>query len=360
MNVVKSQAVNLPVESSQKPAILPIKLIEKTALITTKIKRKVAWRFAQFASMPSQIAGNFSRLYFVEKKLLQPRYQKALREYQSKLPVLDPLDAKIVNALERTGIYVTSLESLGIPHTPEFLEAASHILLTLKETSNLPVNQNKYQIEAPSDKLMEHLELYHWGLNDRLLKIVERYLGLPVAYDGLTFILSVADGREIGQRAWHKDREDRRMIKVCVYLNDVDEEGGPFECLKPEINSLLCNSVPEKDRYKSVFTEEVNALLNAGVADGVQTCTGPKGTVIFVDTARNYHRGKPPTKSNRYAIFFSYFSRTPWHPFFCQRSPFSKKDVDSLTKGLSCDQQACVRWHDTLPKIVKLIPKNRL
>lgn len=345
---------------TERTALVPASLMETAALVPTKLKNNAAWRLAQLASIPSQLARAFSSLPFVENNILYPRYQKALREYQSKLPALDAIETKIVDELERSGICVTSLESLGIPNTPEFLAAAKNISLALNQASTLPANKSKYQIRATSAQLMQYEELFHWGLSDRLLKIVESYLGLPVAYDGLDFVLSIADGKEIGQRAWHRDREDRRMIKVCVYLNHVDRDGGPFECLKPETNSFVCNSVAEQDRYKSIFHEDLKQLLGTRASDGIQTCTGTAGTVIFIDTAVNYHRGKPPTKLNRSAIFFSYFSRAPWHPFFCQRSTLSKKDLDSLTKGLSRAQQACVRWQDTLPGIAKLIPKNRI
>lgn len=331
---------------------------EKAASISTKVNRWSAWRLAQLASLPSQVAWFLSKPSFVEKNILYPRYEKALSEHQSKLPALDSMDSKIVDELQRNGICVTSLESLGIPNTREFFEAAKKLSQELKEISLLPDNSRKYEIHASSAQLVKYSKLFQWGLNDRLLKIVERYLGLPVAYDGLLSVLSIADGREIGARAWHRDREDRRMVKVCVYLNDVNDDGGPFQFLKPEFNSALCDSV--KDRYKSVFHEELKKFSPTAASEGVMTCTGSAGTVIFVDTAQYYHRGKPPIASNRSAIFFSYFSRTPWHSFFCQRSPFLKKDLDYLTKGISSHQQACVHWKDKLPWMVKWIPKSRI
>lgn len=330
----------------------------ETTSVPAKLRNWIAWRCRQVASLPSQIASGFSDLPFVEENILYPRYKDFIGEHESKLPALDSMDSRIVDELERTGICVTSLKSLNIPNTPEFLEAAKKISQDLAKNSSQTANKGKYEIHATSAQLMRHVELFHWGLEDRLLKIIERYLGLPVAYDGLLFFLSIADGREEGARAWHKDREDRRMVKVCVYLNDVNDRGGPFQNLQPEINSLQCNSV--KDRYKAILHEDIEKIDPAAAADGVISCTGPAGTVIFVDTARNYHRGKPPTESSRSAIFFSYFSRKPWHPFFCQRSPFSSKDLECLTQGISSDQKACVHWKDNLPKTVKWIPKNRI
>lgn len=332
-------------------------LMDRLASLPTKLRKWFAWRLKQVASLPSQIVWGFLKIPFIEKNLLYPRYQKYLREHQGQLPALNLIDSEIVDELQQKGICVTSLESLGIPSTSEFVEAAKKLSQELAEIFLLPANTGKYEILATSAQLIKYKELSQWGLNDRLLKIVERYLGLPVAYDGLLSVLSVADGREIGQRAWHKDREDRHMVKVCVYLNDVGDDGGPFQCLKPKINSLVCNSV--KNMYRCVFNEEIKTF-SPNPSDDVTTCTGAAGTVIFVDTALYYHRGKPPTQFNRSAIFFSYFSRRPWHPFFCQRSPLSPKDLDRFTQGMSSHQHDCVFWKDALPKIVQLIPHSRI
>jgi hypothetical protein len=333
-------------------------LLEKVASIPTKLRKRVARMFAHIVSLPAQISWGLSKPRFIEKNIFYSRYQKALKEHESNLPTLDLMEANIVEELDRKGICVTSLESLGIPNTAEFFQAAKKVSQELREMASLPAYKGNYEVHATTAQLMKRKEVFYWGLNDRVLKIVESYLRLPVAYDGVYCVLSVADGREIGPRAWHRDREDRRMVKVCVYLNNVNENGGPFQCLQPEINSLVCNSI--KHRYKSVFHNEMEEFFSASTSDKLVSCTGSAGTVIFVDTAHYYHRGLPPTKSNRCALFFSYFSRRPWHPFFCQRSPYSDKEINCLAKGLSPHQQACVHWKNDLPKAVKWIPKSRI
>lgn len=348
------QAVSLDEDAS---CLKNQKWRELLTLLSRKAIRWMTWRLKQVISLPSQVAWWVSNIPFFEENILYPQYQKALQEHESKLPILDSMDSKIVDELESKGFCVTSLEALGIPNTPEFFKSAKKLAQELREISLLPENEDKYEILATSEQLMKYKELFHWGLNDRLLNIVERYIGLPVAYDGLLFVKSIADGREIGARAWHRDRECRRMIKVCVYLNDVTEEGGPFQCLQPEFNSLLCSTV--KQRYQSVFNEELKSL-HPDPATGITTCTGKSGTVVFVDTAKYYHRGQPPTRFNRNAIFFSYFSRRPWHPFFCQRSPFSKEQLHYLTADASTHQHDSTHWKDALPWFIRLIPRSRI
>lgn len=333
------------------------KLLKRITTLYLKATRWITWRYNQFTSLPSQLAWSASKIPFIEENFLYPRYQKALQEHESKLPILDSMDSQIVEELERNGICITSLEALGIPDTPKLLADAKNLVQELRAISLLPESGGKYEILTTPEQLLEHKEVFKWGYNERLLNIAEKYLGLSVAYDGLLFVKSIADGREIGPRAWHRDRECRKMIKVGIYLNDVVEEGGPFQCLQPELNSLLCNSV--KHRYKSVFNKELQALY-PDQSQQITTCTGKAGTVFFVDTAKYYHRGQPPTKFNRNAIFFSYFSRRPWHPFFCQRSPFSKEQLHHLTATASTHQRNCINWKEALPWFVKFIPRSRI
>ena len=107
------------------------------------------------------------------------------------------------------------------------------------------------------------------------------------------------------------------MIKVGVYLNDVDILGGPFECVDPEANIKICKQA--KQKYQVFRDKELKSFLGEDLEAWRTSCIGSRGTVIFVDTAHYYHRGRPPISKNRSAIFFGYFSLRPKHPFFCGR-----------------------------------------
>ncbi len=330
---------------------------ETSELFRVKLHRRISRTLAQTASLPAQIVWGVTKPQAIDRAIFFARYIKALRAYKSQLPTLAQNDFQIVETLEREGICITSLAALNLSNTSEFWKSAQNIVqdLRLHATS---LQDPPHEIHGTKDQLMEESDLFAWGLNQRLLEIVETYLGLPVAYDGVSCFLSIPNGKEIGARAWHRDREDRRMVKICVYLNDVDDEGGPFQCLKPELNDLVCRSI--QYRYKSIFQSEMAQFSGSVTGDAVTNGTGPAGTVIFVDTARFYHRGKPPTRSPRTAVFFSYFSRRPWHPFFCQRTPLSKTETQRLTQGLSDAQKACVDWQADLPTVAQWIPKSRI
>jgi len=46
----------------------------------------------------------------------------------------------------------------------------------------------------------------------------------------------------MGARQWHLDVEDR-MLKIIIYLNDVNLHGGPFEYIPKYSSSLLSQSL---------------------------------------------------------------------------------------------------------------------
>jgi hypothetical protein len=353
--VYSSQLFN-PMTIDLKTTPIP-RLIQISPRILTKINRRLIRAIDQIASLPAQLAWGLSKLSFIEANILYPRYQKALKSHAIQPLHLDDQDKNIVQALEHKGICITSLEALGLPNTAAFLKDAQSITVALQDNASLS-SGDRHEIHASKAQLLSHPAIFCWGLNERLLAIVEQYLGLPVAYDGTSCFLSAANGKEFGARAWHRDREDRRMVKICIYLSDVDEDSGPFQCLPPELNAQVCKSI--KHRYQPILNQEMQQFFPEAVAAEQISFSGQAGTVIFVDTAQFYHRGKPPTHKPRAAVFFSYFSRRPWHPFFCQRTPIVQQEAHALTQHLPEDQQACVSWQKDLPNIVKWIPKSRI
>lgn len=304
-------------------------------------------------SLPAEVALTLSNTPWLENHLFYPRYQVYCDRHCSHLPVLSEPDQPIVQALEQDGLYITSLTDLNLPNTTEFLQAAQMIFAQLQQRAT----PGQGSLNASFDQLLQHPALFRWGLADRLLHIAAAYLRVPVAYDTFTCTLTLKRSQEGGTRLWHIDHEDRRMIKLIIYLNDVDEDGGPFQRLNPAASEQLLARVPSK--FDFLTQQELERYLPSSFPDALTSCTGQAGTVIFVDTARVYHRGKPPTASDRQAVFFGYLSRRPRHPFRCGRSLLSPKQLKTLSAPLPSEKQACVHWKAALPPIAKLIPRYR-
>ena len=93
-------------------------------------------------------------------------------------------------------------------------------------------------------------------LHPQLLSIASTYLGLQVRlnYMDVWHNIPVCEGEPpISAELWHRDHEDKRLIKVFVLLSDVDETMGPFTYVKRsqvggEYGSLF-PAIPPTGRY---------------------------------------------------------------------------------------------------------------
>lgn len=263
-------------------------------------------------------------------------YQTAIANHINHLPALADNDVSLVKKLQEEGIFITSLTELSIPSTLEMLQSAKQLLPKIPK--NLPVNTNEFTIHATSRQMREHSDIFLWGLQNRLLNIVENYLGLSVAYHGAYFRRDINNQVLKKSRLWHLDKEDRKMFKIIIYLNDVNEDGGPFQYIPKFFTSSIAKSLKYDDDY--IKDEIMEQVVSSSLW---RSCTGVSGTVIFVDTANIFHRGKIPLASDRLSIFFDYTTRQPKHPFYC-KSSLTEKDLFAISSNLSENQKQYVFW----------------
>jgi hypothetical protein len=126
-----------------------------------------------------------------------------------------------------------------------------------------------------------------------------RRTGLPVRYFGVAVKREIANGVLQGTRHFHTDPEDENVLKIILYLNDVDGGTGPFQCL----------SAPDSVKVGRARGAELERIVPP--SDWV-TCLGPRLTANVCDTARCLHRASPPVTTDRYSITFSYLSERPY------------------------------------------------
>ncbi len=226
-------------------------------------------------------------------------YHEALEAHALRLPPLDPADLPMLQALRRDGAYVTPVESLGLPGSPEMLAAGHKLAQELRALT--PNGDNAPRL--PIRRVMEFPEIYMWGLEPRLLDFIENYVGLPIRYHGADLRREIADGRPSEVRQWHVDAEDRRMFKIILYLNDVRDGGGPFEYL----TRAQTLRVIERLRYGSGFVGD-DRLNEVVPREQWIQCLAGADSAVMADTCRIFHRAQPARTSDRYSITFSWTS----------------------------------------------------
>ncbi len=242
-------------------------------------------------------------------------HKLALLNHARNLPALSGRDRLIVNHLKKEGVYVTSLSELELGSTANLLKASDSQLSTMASPSNSHTGQKLPEIYTVTDLP----EFSAWASEKRLLNIVENYIGLPVAFQGVHLRKDLPNENQFGTLLWHKDSEDRRMVKIFVYLNDVEEKHGPFEYVPLPLSSIYNLNFYRiyyklwQSGYVGIDDETLNKIVPKSAW---KSCPGKAGTVIFLDPKCVLHHGTLRTEE-RSALFFVYTTNPPKRPELC-------------------------------------------
>jgi hypothetical protein len=259
----------------------------------------------RFAARVNRVAAALERrgvvaTYELHDRLLANR--AARRRYAHEPPVLDDVQQGILDRLRNEG-YATlpfselapdlwrELEPEGVRFVSE-TEAelarekeGGQSALRRREGKEFVVRKYAYDVQLSLDDPWLRL-----GLNTRLLDIANAYLGMwaKLEYLDVWYTPPVEDPERRSSQRWHRDFNDRHLLKAFLYLGDVDEESGPFEYVpRTAPGSELEHLWPWRPLGDNYPPEEE---LDAKVADRAVSFTAPKGTLIFCNTS-GFHRG---------------------------------------------------------------------
>lgn len=231
-------------------------------------------------------------------ELVAPRSPGARKaDHPASLPTLETADEDLVKQLDATGIASRRVQMDGAARA-EIAGAVRWL------QAHDPTRSVSYLPDTPES-------LYRWGLGERNLDIAERHIQRPVRYVGLEVKVERAREPHPSQQArhWHLDAEDRRMLKIIVYLNDVDSGGGPFQHLSLPTSEVTRRRLRCRPGISFLDDEAI-----AGVAPRTDWhhVTGAAGTAVYADTGRLVHRLMSPTDRERYSVTFLYTSDRPY------------------------------------------------
>lgn len=143
----------------------------------------------------------------------------------------------------------------------------------------------------------------------RLLDLANAYLGLWSKLEYVDVWYSVpqpAAAERISSQRWHRDYNDKHLLKVFLYLVDVDEEMGPFQYVAGSQPGGPYDDAwawqPLGQHYPT--EEELEARVPSSA---VKAFTGPAGTLVFCNTA-GFHRGGFSTTDPRVLATATYSS----------------------------------------------------
>lgn len=132
------------------------------------------------------------------------------------------------------------------------------------------------------------------GLSAPVLRVVSSYMNLwpKLIYTDAWYSIPMDPGRRIGSQQWHRDPEDKQMVKVYLYLSDVDESAGAMEYIVGSSNVINGDGM-KIGEWKAAGADLYPSaeLVEQSFPDRSHFfCSGPVGTLLFCDTT-GLHRG---------------------------------------------------------------------
>jgi hypothetical protein len=239
--------------------------------------------------------------------MLRHGHRLSRLRHREDLPTTTGALQELRRDLRAHGVAQRPLEALGVP-IEATVAAADRLCADLRL---LPSDTGVNFHVASDDDLIREPEPYLFGLSAPLLDFVEHYMGLPVNYLGVNVKREIANGVRDGTRNFHQDPEDENVLKIIVYLSDVDVDSGPFQCLDASDSSEVTSS-RRRLRRPLQGLEDIARIVPP---DNWVTCLGPRLTANIADTARCLHRVSPPLTTDRYSMTFSYLSRRSYLVF---------------------------------------------
>jgi hypothetical protein len=142
-----------------------------------------------------------------------------------------------------------------------------------------------------------------------LLDLANAYLRMwaKLSYVDLWYTVPQAkEAERVASQLWHFDFDDRHLLKAFLYLDDVDEETGPFEYVAGSQPGGRYHGVrPWRPMgYGRVPEDDVSRQVPD---DAIRTFTAPRGTIIFCNTS-GLHRGGFATARARVLATATYCS----------------------------------------------------
>lgn len=253
--------------------------------------------------------------------------------YRRTYPRLDNVGQRMVRELKETGIAATHLDELfpGKNILPELIAHSKELMEHNLKKSNKEFTD--YVLDPVPEIDLANL-FVAFALDARIIDIVNAYHDMYTRFFYLqlnvNYPVSPGSPPQHSQR-WHRDLDDLRMCKVFVYLNDVNEGGGPFMFLPRSHHGGTWRNIFPQTLPFGLYPDD-SEVASIIPANEFRTCTGRAGTVIFCDVS-GLHRGGYVTTTKRLMLTAGYRSNASVWPTCVKREKFEMLEQAVIHRG---------------------------
>lgn len=254
--------------------------------------------------------------YELHDRVLSNR--KSRRRFAHEGPQLDDVQSGIVDDVRRQGFALRAFTDLFPADEWEAVESQGRRFVAETE-ADLAAGGEHVRVRAGKEFVVRlHSYGVELGLDDpwfrlcasrRMLDIANTYVGMWSKLEYVDEWYSVpqpAEATRISSQRWHRDFNDKHLLKAFLYLVDVDEPMGPFQYVAgSQPGGPYADAWPWKPLGENYPSEE--ELEQRVPSDAVQVFTGPKASLIFCNTC-GFHRGGFSTTDPRVLATVTYSS----------------------------------------------------
>lgn len=246
--------------------------------------------------------------------------RSARRQFAHERPSLDDTQQRILDGVHAEGFFVIPFVDLFGPERWQEISAAGDAFVTETEeglrreaageeaalrrsVKKFLVRKNAWGVDLGADDPWLRL-----ALDPRALDLGNTYLGMwsKLEYVDLWYTPPTGEPERQSSQRWHRDFNDRLLLKAFVYLSDVDAEAGPFEYVPGSFpGGELGDLWPWYPGYDGYPPDDEFARRMEGKR--IETFTAPRGTLIFCNTC-GFHRGGYATGKPRVLATWTYSS----------------------------------------------------
>ena len=255
------------------------------------------------------------------------RHRAALDAYRSHLPAVDEVQQAQLRSLHDEGVLVQAWDAFEQPGVEELKPLLAALADDLARRPAWSEGSDS-TVRVSRDDMLDDVRLFQWGLQDELLALAENRFGSPAYYYGPLVHRELADSCVVSTRQWHRDIEDRSVLKLIVYLVDVDVDGGPFTYASLEDSRGAARTL----RYVGGFIPDAKFATVVPPQRWGQA-VGPRWTAAMPDTAAIFHRAQAPVLRDRYSVTFTWTSRSP--SAVIRGEPWRPDQARRATRGLA-------------------------
>jgi hypothetical protein len=262
-------------------------------LTTARRQAQLGWRNLVYAAKQRWLHNPASRWRFEQRR-----------------PALVAAQARVVDTLARDGIALASAAELGVDaallgrlraQADRFL--GSDRFARARAAWLTQASQGKEYLVRLHDSrpLLEAVDpLLAVGLSRPILDVVNSALGLwaHLSDFDLWYTCPPADARApVASQRWHRDPDDERIVKVFLYLSDVDESAGPLHYIRRSFVggahdatwSLGRAALLRLKGYGESYPPQP-LIEQQATPEALVRGIGPAGTLVFCNTT-GFHRG---------------------------------------------------------------------